>query len=297
MLKIGAVINKESGTLSRRQREVLLEEVRTHLEPRVWQECLAFVPGKQVENEMERLINLGIDVLIIGGGDGTISTAAKYLSGTEIALAIIGLGTRNHFARDLKIPLDCAEAICLLDQMHLQWIDLGEVNGHFFINNVTLGVYPKIIEKREETMKKHGWKKWRSHFAAALSILWGLPKMRLIVESPSFRSDYLTPLLFIGNNEYDGTLITDPKRISLRDGKLWICMTRISGVWSLVRMVCQIALRGVQASVHVEIHLDELVTVHSGRKKIEAGIDGEKRTFANPLRFRIRKKALRVVVP
>lgn len=297
MLKIGAVLNNASGTLSPEEAKNRLEEIMRHLEKRVCPGCLSVVSGSRIGQEVERLKNQGIDVLIIGGGDGSISTAAKILKDTGIRLAVLGIGTRNHFARDLGIPLDPMEAIRLLDRMQVQQIDLGEVNGHTFINNATVGLYPRLVKEREERTKKHGWKKWRAQMVAALIVLWKLPRMRLMVKAEQFQVSRIMPFLFVGNNEYDGLINSDSSRSSLSDGRLWLCMTRSSGPLSLLRMVWQLSLGGIQSADNLETRLVTAATVHSWKKRITVAIDGENHKLTTPLQFGIRKKSLQVVVP
>src|SRR5690625_3342904 len=158
MEKIGAVINRKAGNLSPEEAKKRLDVVRTRLEERVDPGYLAIVDPEQVELEIDRLVGSGSRLLIVGGGDGTVSTAARYLAGKEIRLAIICLGTRNHFAGDLAIPVDPEEALALIDHMKTAVVDLGEVNGHLFVNNASIGIYPKIVDMREEKMKRDGWR-------------------------------------------------------------------------------------------------------------------------------------------
>ncbi|MEX2574720.1 MAG: diacylglycerol kinase family protein [Balneolaceae bacterium] len=297
MTKIGAVINSESGTLSPPEADKRIEEIKRHLESRVSPGCLAIVSGDRVEQEIIRLKKQGIHVLVIGGGDGTVSTGAKHIGDTDIFLAVVGLGTRNNFARDLGIPLEPVKAISLLDRMQVSRIDLGEVNGHLFVNNATIGIYPKIVEKREEKIRKQGWKKWPAHMAAALTVLRWFPRMQLAVEDGEHSVHCVTPFLFVGNNEYEGEGLSEPMRSSLKDGKLWFCMARISGLWPLVRMAWHLSVRGIQGTDNLEAHLVTGVTVYSRRRHITIAVDGENRVLATPLHFKIRKKSLQVIVP
>lgn len=297
MLKIGAVINDASGTLSPEEAEKRLEEIKAHLGERVCPGCLSVVPGARIEEEIKRLKDQGVDVLVIGGGDGTVSTAAKLLKDTDIRMAVLGIGTRNHFARDLGIPLEPVEAIRLLDRMRVHQIDLGEVNGHTFINNATLGLYPKIVKEREERTEKHGWQKWRAHLVATLTVLRRLPRMRLTVEDENYKVSRFTPFLFVGNNEYREIINSGSSRSSLDGGMLWLCMAHVSGIRSLLRMTWQLIVRDIKSTENLEIRLVRTVAVYSRRRRLTVAIDGETVKLATPLQFNIRKKCLQVVVP
>lgn len=297
MKKIGAVINNASGTLSPTETRERLEEIKQKLEMRVDPGFLAIVPGSQIGTEVERLKGLGIDLLVIGGGDGTVSTAARIIGDTDITLAVLALGTRNHFARDLGIPLEPLEAISLLDNMQVKQIDLGEVNGHRFINNATIGLYPQIVKEREEKTQKHGWRKWRAQIAATLTVLQRLPRMRMTVEGKDFRTRLFTPFLFVGNNEYQGIITFDSLRPTINGGNLWLCMARSSGIRSLLLMAWQLSVEGIREAEDLETRLLPEVTISPWRRRVTVAIDGEVYKLAAPLRFNIRKNSLRVAVP
>ncbi len=296
-MKIGAVINNSSGTLSPQETKNRLEKIKQHLEARVTPGCLAIVPGSQIGQEVERLVDEGVEVLIIGGGDGTVSTAARFVGDTEISLAVIALGTRNHFARDAGIPLEPLDAINLLDRMQVKRIDLGEVNGHKFINNATLGIYPKIVKEREEKTRKHGWPKWRAQILATLVVLRRLPRMRMTVEGENFRAKLFTPFLFVGNNEYQEIFNSDSSRPSIDGGKLWLCMAQSSEIRPQLYMAWQLVTYGIRGAEYLETHLLTEVTVSPWRRRVTVAIDGENHKLATPLRFRIRRRSLRVMVP
>ncbi len=296
-MKIGAVINKASGTLSPEKTEQRLEEIKKHLENRVSPDCLAIVSGNQVEQEIERIIENGINVLVIGGGDGSVSTAAQHVANKEISLLVLALGTRNNFARDAGIPLDPVEAIHLLDQMNVKQVDLGMVNSHIFINNSSIGIYPQIVKEREEKTDNHGWSKWRAQITATYSVLKRLPRMWIKVEGKKVRKRRFTPFLFIGNNEYGGMSNSDFSRASISGGKLWLCMAQSSGFKSLLLMVWQILLKGVHKTENLEIQLLSEATVKPWKRKVRVAIDGENHDLYTPLKFKILKKSLRLVVP
>ena len=95
-------------------------------------------------------------LVVVGGGDGTISAAASALVGTETLLGILSLGTLNHFARDLGIPTDLAEAARLIASRKDRRVDVAEMNDRIFINNSAIGLYPLMVLDRESQRKRLG---------------------------------------------------------------------------------------------------------------------------------------------
>ena len=99
-------------------------------------------------------------MIVAGGGDGTVSTVAAALVDTDIVFGVLPLGTLNHFAKDLGVPLELADAVALLASGRPKRVDVGEVNGRIFVNNSSLGLYPDIVRDRERQQKRLGRGKW-----------------------------------------------------------------------------------------------------------------------------------------
>jgi len=109
-------------------------------------------------------------LIVAGGGDGTVSTVAGALVDTGIVFGVLPLGTLNHFARDLGVPLELADAVAVLAQGEPGRVDVGEVNGRIFVNNSSLGVYPRIVRLRERYGSR-GPGKWLAALWATLTVL------------------------------------------------------------------------------------------------------------------------------
>jgi diacylglycerol kinase family enzyme len=142
------------------------------------------------------------DALAVGGGDGTIGTAAAALAGTGIPLGVLPLGTFNHFARDLGIPAPLELACVVIAEGHRRDVDVAEVNGRIFVNNSSIGVYPYMLETRDAQRRTLGLGKWG---AMALAFAWMLrrfPVHRLTIHAPGAALQHKTPCAFIGNNCY-----------------------------------------------------------------------------------------------
>jgi diacylglycerol kinase family enzyme len=296
-MKIGAVINNSSGTLPPEETKNRLEIIKQNLKNRVAEGCLSVVEGSDVEKEVERLLTLGIDLLVIGGGDGTVRTGARYGADTDIPMLVLALGTKNNFVRDAGIPKDPESAIHLLDQMQTRKIDVGEVNGHIFINNATLGLYPNLVREREEKTDKHGWSKWRAKIVAVMVVMRRLPLMRMTVESKEFRIKLFTPFLFVGNNEYENITNSDVNRPSLDKGKLWLCMAKSPRFLELFKMAWQLSIKSIKETENLDTRLLTNVQVNPRKRNVTVAVDGENITLKTPLNFRIRRKSLRIVVP
>jgi diacylglycerol kinase family enzyme len=91
--------------------------------------------------------------IVAGGGDGTLNAVAAATIDSGKTLGVLPLGTLNHFAKDLGIPLDLEGAVGAIVAGHAVRVDVGEVNGHLFLNNASLGLYPRIVRERERQQR------------------------------------------------------------------------------------------------------------------------------------------------
>ena len=90
------------------------------------------------------MVRSGSDIVVAAGGDGTVSAVASAVAGSEAVLGVLPLGTLNHFAKDAGIPLELEEAVRNISTGRAVKVDIGDVNGRAFINNISLGLYPVI---------------------------------------------------------------------------------------------------------------------------------------------------------
>lgn len=108
----------------------------------------------QLEPVLQRALAAKPDLVILGGGDGTVSGLVDLLKGTGAAMAVLPLGTANSFARSLGIPLDIAGAIDVIASGELRRIDLGMIDGDYFANCASMGLSPQIAENIPSGLKR-----------------------------------------------------------------------------------------------------------------------------------------------
>jgi len=236
------------------------------------------------------------EVIVAGGGDGTISSVASAIIDTNKRLGVLPFGTMNHFAKDLRIPLDLAGAVKTIAAGHLTEVDVGEVNGHVFINNSSLGLYPIIIHKRQK-QQRLGWGKWPAYIWAAFAVLKRYPFLSVRVAVDSAELNSRTPFVFIGNNKYEMETLNIGGRAHLDKGELSLYMTNRTGRLGLVRL----ALRALLSGLHQEKDFVALCTkeiwIETRHKHVRVALDGEVTRIVPPLNYRAHPRALRVLTP
>jgi YegS/Rv2252/BmrU family lipid kinase len=240
----------------------------------------------------------GDPLLIIGGGDGTVSAAASVLAGTDTKLGILPLGTLNHFARDLGLPTDLNEAAKVVAAGDERRVDVAEMNGQVFINNSAIGLYPLMVIDRDLQRKRLGRSKRLALIVASLRTLarFGHQRLSLTINKEEHaRVD--TPLLFVGNNDYRIDLGAPGQRESLDDGRLCVMVMRKKTRRGFLAAAARALLNRSRIDDMVTIEGVERLQVSSRRRQLAVSLDGEVVRAEPPLNYKIRKRALRVIAP
>jgi diacylglycerol kinase family enzyme len=239
----------------------------------------------------------GLDAVVAGGGDGTLSCAAGHLAGTVRPLGIVPLGTLNHLARDAGVPAGIEEAAAVIAAGHVREIDLAEVNGRIFVNNSSVGLYPDMVRLREAEQERKGRGKSLAMLSASLTSLLYFRRHRLWISAEGLEAPIHTPLLFVGNNRYEVSLFALGRREALDAGELCLyaikARSRAGLFWAGIRGIFG---RLDQQRDFVTLYVPEL-EVSSNRGQLTISADGETVRMDMPLRYRILPKALKLIVP
>jgi diacylglycerol kinase family enzyme len=238
-----------------------------------------------------------IDAIVVGGGDGSIRTVAGVLAGSDIPLGILPLGTRNHFARDLGIPLHLGEAAEVIAKGVPRDVDLAEVNGETFINNSSIGIYPYLVLDRERRRAHHKIAKWIAMVPALFRMARQFPRRRLALSAEGWTRPYRTPCLLIGNNEYGMEFPTLSRRHHLDQGKLSVYVVKQRRPLGFFWMIWRMAFGKVSQARDIESFRLSDLEVRSKTSRLPVALDGEVEFMHPPLHYRTRPGTLRVIVP
>ena len=240
----------------------------------------------------------GDPLLIIGGGDGTIGSAASEMIKSGTLLGILPLGTLNHFARDLKIPDELDDAARLIASKHERRVDVGELNGEFFINNSAIGLYPLMVIDRDAQRKRFGRSKRAAMIIASLKMLARFNHHRLTLTVNEERTGRVdTPLLFVGNNDYTIDIEAPGRRERLDQGELCVLVMRKKTRRGFLLASLRTFFGRSRNDDMVRLEHVERLRVSSGRSHLAVSFDGEVSKVRPPLDYKIRKRALRVIAP
>lgn len=236
-------------------------------------------------------------VLVAAGGDGTISTAASVVAGTSTVLGVLPFGTLNHFAKDLGIPLDLDEAVGIIIDGYSVAVDVGDVNGRVFINNSSLGMYPDIVRDRKRQQTRLGRGKWHSLVWASIAAFRRYPFLTVRFDVDDRKRVAVTPLVFVGNNEYNMEGFAIGARERIDRGRLSIYVIRKHGRASLVRLALAAVAGRLRQDRDFEAFTETELVIETRHRRILVAADGEVQRMETPLHYRTRPGSLRVIVP
>jgi YegS/Rv2252/BmrU family lipid kinase len=236
------------------------------------------------------------EIIVAGGGDGTISAVATEVYRTGKTLGVLPLGTLNNFSKDLNIPPDLKSAIKIIVEGETQTIDLAKVNDRIFINNSSIGLYPRIVRKREQ-QQRLGYGKWRAAAWATLRMFRLSPFLKVRIELDGRSFERKTPFVFVGNNSYEMDLYNIGRRPKLDDGKLSVYFLHRGGHWGVIMLLFHTLTGQVKQWRDFEEVSTDSISIKTRRKRISVAFDGEVSTLETPLNYEIIPKALKVLVP
>lgn len=233
------------------------------------------------------------DLVIVGGGDGTLNAAASALVYTGLPLGVLPLGTANDFARTMNIPLDPLKAAELIVQGRTKHVDLGEVNGHLFFNVASIGFSAELAAELTE----HAKKRW--------GVLgYGIVAARILLRSRLFTA-YLdhdgatekirTMQVSVGNGKHYGGGMTVEENATADDGWLDLYSLEVDHWWRLLRLLPSLrsGTQGQWDDVRAFKTTEITIRTKSPRP---VNTDGELSTWT-PAHFRIRPKSVLVYAP
>lgn len=213
----------------------------------------------------------------------------------KATFGVIPSGTFNHFARDAGIPLDRDQAIAVIAAGFVRQLDVGEVNGRIFVNNASLGLYPRIVWERISEQKS-GRPKW---VAFMLGTFRTLRRYRTLTVRMSIDGrDYLrrTPFVFVGNGPYQVEGLQMGARASLDAGVLSLYVSPESGRFEMIALAVRALAGLITPDVNLESFTASEVSIEPARRHVSIALDGELFTMHAPLRHVIRPGALRTLV-
>lgn len=246
--------------------------------------------------EVRSRLGRGVRLFIAAGGDGTVHHVVQALINTDGVLAVIPNGTYNHFARDLEIPLTWEEALDVALNGRTHSVDAGRINDRFFVNNVSLGLYPEMVARREE--RGRDYPRWKARIYAFYGTLRKYKHVTLALETEGRNELIRTHVFMVSNNSYDLERYgVEAPRDTLTGGALSVYWLPHTSRLSLARYIARYLAGRVLTIPGFRSFRRTSLRVQSTRAHLRVGIDGELFTLALPLTISTVPQSLRVRIP
>lgn len=241
----------------------------------------------RLEQDLAAAIKHSSYVAVIGG-DGTISAVANILVETNAVLVPLPGGTLNNFTKTLGINQDIEQALQELATSSSKRIDIASVNGMYFVNNSSIGLYPRSLKHREQFESAIG--KWPAAIIGLYRAIFRFHSYYVSIDGEEFK----TPFIFVGNNEYN--LENGTVRDKLNAGVLSVYIVKSSRRIDLLRIfVASLARRPDIAKNFEHRTVKKLVINTKKVRSVSVSHDGEVSKINSPLTYEIHHNSLRVL--
>jgi len=297
-MRVHTILNRDGGTLRTQDLDLLSSLIRDEFTLHGHEIEVEEVSGADVGDAIKR--NAGrsdLDVLLVGGGDGTVSGAAGAVAGGGIALGMLPAGTMNLFARSLHIPQSLDEAVRSLATGRIVEVDIASVNGNYFVHQFAVGVHARMVRTREKLdYGSRLGKMWASVKAVGAAVR-ALPVVDLTVEIDGRQEKVRTPAVAISNNIYgDGHL---PYADDPQGGHLGVYLMRSTDRAAVLKLTVDMMRGAWKASQDLSVSQADVIRLrYHGRKRRDRSVmDGELHDLAEVSEVRIHPRGLRVLVP
>ncbi len=244
-------------------------------------------------------------VVLAAGGDGTIRAVAEAAALADVRFGAIAIGTFNFFARTHKLSEEPEQAIRDALTGDVKAVRLGEINGHIFLINASVGLYAKSIAEREQNTKRFG----RNRLVATLSTLKSMLSPQRILHA-KFESgagvvqggetltvERKTPMIFIGNNYLQLNNLNFDVAACMKKDMLAVVLFKPVTRSSVLRILFHGITGNINSDKDVESFCMRSMTIHTKRKSHDVALDGELFHMEAPLEVKSLPKALQLVVP
>jgi diacylglycerol kinase (ATP) len=161
---------------------------------------LAVDDPKRLRATLEAALDAKPDLLVVGGGDGTLSAAVKHVAHRDVALGVLPLGTTNNFARTVRVPLDLDDAVSMLADGKVIDVDLGLAGDMPFTNHVGVGLSADVMINVPRPLKRVTGR--IAYPMTALGLLTRHRPLRVVVSTDGRPLEFRTHQLYVANGGF-----------------------------------------------------------------------------------------------
>ena len=270
-----------------------LDQVRDFFESNGFE---VIVPTVADKSDIPRVIQEAaakVEMVAIGGGDGSIHAALPGLLSTGLPLLVLPLGTANDLARSLDLPTAPLDAAALALTGQRRRIDIGKVNDELFVNAANIGLSVEVARELDQDLKRRFGV--LAYAIAAARALRRRRAFRVLIRLPSEVLRLRTLQLAVGSGRFYGGGMVIHEDAQVDDGRLWLYSIAPRSLWELVKNALAWRAGRHRAAGRTTARSADWFEVRTSRPRTVTA-DGEVVTHT-PVRFEVLPHALEVVVP
>jgi diacylglycerol kinase family enzyme len=294
------VLNTRSGSGAARETQTVMHEILQAAGQR--HEFLLIEDTREVQATAQRAAHAAKEndgAVIVGGGDGTINAAAHAVLESGRPFGVVPQGTFNYLSRTYDVPNDPAAATQALLHARLRPVQVGTINDRIFLVNASLGLYPRLLEEREQATRQFGRSRAIALWSGLATLLKGHRQLTLEIEHDEQRETVRTPTVFVGNNPLQLERIGLPEADDVERHRLAAVVVRPVST----RELLWLALRGALGQLGEDRNVRNfpfrklrVSGVGRARGTLQVAIDGEIVRMRTPLTFAIAERPLMLMV-
>lgn len=293
-----AVFNRGGGTFRQTDMDAFMAMARDIFADAGHELETRAVDGKQLIPELERAVRDPVaDVVLAGGGDGTISAAAAVCFAAGKPLAVLPAGTMNLFARTLRVPMNLEQALREIAGGRLFAVDIATANGQPFVHQYSVGVHARLVRIREELEYRNRWGKMLASLRAFSGTLAKPLRFKVDILTPHGPEQRLASGISVSNNVLAEGHV--PYSEDIDGGVLGVYVVKPMSQWDMFKLLLGVVIGRWKAHPRVSEKAVTSVTLVFPRRKrtARAVIDGELVPLPAMVELRIHPGALKVFAP
>jgi diacylglycerol kinase family enzyme len=297
-MRFKALFNRDGGTFRTTDMDAYAKKAEQLFRDAGHDIDCSVVAGKDIVPALEKAAEeSGVEGLIAGGGDGTISAAAGIAWKTGLPLGVVPAGTMNLYARSLRLPLDIWAALDALATGTVISADIGTADGRPFVHQFSAGMHARMVRLRDAMTYGSRIGKIAANVRSSVNVMLDPPKFEVEFDADGHREHRVVSAINVSNNPFgDNSLMFSE---ALNTGHLGFYLTDALKPSGAARLAFDI-LRGKlrQNAAVTEMHA-RAVDLHFPRLRHKANcvVDGELLPLGRDVAIRLHPEELKVIVP
>jgi diacylglycerol kinase family enzyme len=288
------IINRDSGA---EDKSALIREIENAFTNHGWHVEFILVGRHDLHSRTQQTVAQAPGAIVVAGGDGTINAVATACVEVNRPLGILPAGTFNYVARNLRVPTNILQAVSVIVNGQVRPVGVGEINGRIFLHNAGFGLYTRMLERREQDVRRFGRSRLIAFLSGIRCLLSSHPLYAVELVGEGRMERRLTTTLFFGCNALQLEELSVAAADCLRHQKLAVLSLELRSRWEITVAACAGLMGRLDRVNTTETFCASILRVQTRRRRLKVVIDGELVLLRPPLDVRFRPGALMVFTP